>query len=160
MKKSVVVYYSFEGSTKKIAELIAKTTNSDIIVIEPLKELKSKGFSKYIWGGKDVVMGKKPPIKSIDTNFNDYDLIFLGSPTWVSTYAPPVKTFIDELKVSGKDIAYFYSHEGGHKKVVENTALAIEPKNNLIAFIDCMNVKTDYAKLEQNVMDWAEELTK
>lgn len=63
MSKVLILYYSFEGSTKKIAEYLANNLQVDIKRVEPVNELKSKGFSKFLWGGSQVIMKKTPEIK-------------------------------------------------------------------------------------------------
>ncbi|KOA18696.1 flavodoxin [Clostridium homopropionicum DSM 5847] len=73
MSKILVLYYSFEGSTKKIAEIIAKNIDAKLEEVKPVNELKSKGFSKFIWGGSQVIIGKKPKLLPIGVNLDDYD---------------------------------------------------------------------------------------
>lgn len=46
-------------------------------------------------------------------NIADYDIIFLGSPIWSGTIAPPVKTFLSGHDLSGKRIIPFVTHGGG-----------------------------------------------
>lgn len=58
LSKVLVAYYSFEGTTELIAKTIAEIAQADILSIKPVNELKSKGFSKYFWGGSQVFMKK------------------------------------------------------------------------------------------------------
>ncbi len=51
IRKTLVVYYSYEGSTRLIAETIADTLKADILTLKPLEEMTSKGFLKFF---KDV----------------------------------------------------------------------------------------------------------
>lgn len=51
MNSTLILYYSFEGSTKKISEFLASELELPIEQIKPVKDLSSKGFSKFIWGG-------------------------------------------------------------------------------------------------------------
>lgn len=60
--KKLVVFYSFEGNTKFLAEAIAKGIKADILELKPEKDLKTKGFFKYPLGGVQVVFGKKPKL--------------------------------------------------------------------------------------------------
>ena len=43
----------------------------------------------------------------------DYDIIFLGSPIWSGTIAPPVKAFLSGHDLSGKQVVPFVTHGGG-----------------------------------------------
>lgn len=53
------------------------------------------------------------PLKKKMGNIADYDIIFLGSPIWSGTIAPPVKTFLSGHDLSGKRIIPFVTHGGG-----------------------------------------------
>ena len=56
MSKKIIIFYSFEGNTKKVAEFLSKELNLVSEEIKPIKDLKSndKEFS-----GKKNVMPKK-----------------------------------------------------------------------------------------------------
>ena len=58
--KILIVYYSFEGNTKFIAEKIQENLSCDIVRLIPKKEIKTKGFMKFFWGGKQVFMKELP----------------------------------------------------------------------------------------------------
>jgi len=51
--KKPVVFYSFEGNTKLISESIAEAIGADLMEIKPQKEMRSKGFMKFVWGGRN-----------------------------------------------------------------------------------------------------------
>ena len=53
--KPLIVFYSFEGNTKLIAEKIAQTVDAEALELKPQKEIRTKGFMKYFWGGKQVL---------------------------------------------------------------------------------------------------------
>jgi flavodoxin len=110
--KSLVIYYSFEGNTKLIGDSIAKEINADVLVLKPEKEIQSKGFMKYFWGGKQVYMKEKPNLLPFDKNPNDYDTIFIGTPIWAWTYTPALSSFFDKVTLENKNIALFCTHGG------------------------------------------------
>lgn len=62
MSKPIILFYSFEGNTKRIAEFLEEELNIPCKQIKPKKDLSSKGFSKYIWGGSQVIIKKKPEL--------------------------------------------------------------------------------------------------
>ena len=53
--KILVVYHSYEGSTK----LIAGTSPNEMDII-PEREMASKGTMKFIWGESQAMIGRYP----------------------------------------------------------------------------------------------------
>lgn len=113
--KTAIVYYSMGGNTKLVAEKIAKQTEADIICIEPEKAYPDKGLRKFIWGGKSAVMGEKPQLLPYEFDAEKYERIIIGTPVWASSFAPPIRTFVEENKeaLKGKKIAVFTCFSGG-----------------------------------------------
>lgn len=158
MSKIIVVYYSFEGNTKSIAEFLAKDLSADILEVKPNKEIKSKGFGKYFWGGRQVIMGKKPELKPLSKNLDEYDIILVGTPIWAGTYAPPIKTLLEENYIEGKKVAYFYSHQGGPGKAVDKAKSVIQKKNTFIGYKDFLSPKENIESSSKEAKRWAEHI--
>jgi flavodoxin len=117
--KKLVVFYSLCGNTKLIAETISKAVNADILELEYKNKRKAKGILKYFFGGREVLKRIKPELLPFDKNPLDYDLIFIGSPVWGSTYAPPLRTFFTNNRLRDKNIAFFCCYGGSDKKVYD-----------------------------------------
>ncbi|SHK20373.1 Flavodoxin [Anaerobranca californiensis DSM 14826] len=152
MVKTLVIYYSFEGNTKFIAETIAEKLGADLLELKPEKELNSKGFMKYIWGGSQVVMGKMPKLQPLDKNPLDYDLLIIGTPVWAWSYTPPLNTFFNNVKITGKKIALFSCHGGQNAKTFEKMEKALEG-NEIIAkqdFFEPLRDKEENKKKAEN----------
>lgn len=113
--KTAIIYYSMGGNTKLAAEKIAKQIEADIISIEPEKAYPDKGLRKFIWGGKSAVMGEKPQLLPYEFDGEKYERIILGTPVWASSFAPPIRTFVEENKeaLKGKKLAVFTCFSGG-----------------------------------------------
>lgn len=157
-KKSLVVYYSYEGNTKLIAEAIKEITKSDIIELRPIKEMSSTGFMKYMWGGKNVFLRKKPNLEPFEKNPEDYDLLFIGTPVWVMTYAPPLRTFFSSVSLNNKEIGLFCCHEGGIGKTFERMGKAL-PGNIIIGTIDFNHPLHNNPEQQQlRAEEWAKSL--
>jgi multimeric flavodoxin WrbA len=45
--------------------------------------------------------------------FAEYDTIFVGSPNWWGTMAPPLLTFLSSYDFTGKKVIPFFTHGGG-----------------------------------------------
>ncbi|MDR1630601.1 MAG: flavodoxin [Oscillospiraceae bacterium] len=111
--KTLVVYYSLEGNTEFIAQQVADKSGADIFKLEPQKEFPKQGFKKYFWGGKSVIFGEKPPLKNTTPDLNLYDSIYIGTPVWSGSFAPPVNTFLSQNSFENKQISLFACHGGG-----------------------------------------------
>lgn len=115
MKKVAVIYYSMSGNTDYVAKHISENIDVDLIRIIPKKAYHDKGFKKFFWGGKSAVMGEKPALENYEFDDSKYDCIIIGTPVWASTFAPPIRTFINENKekLINKEIAICISYSGG-----------------------------------------------
>lgn len=111
--RTLVVYFSFDGNTKFIAEKIAESLSADIIELKTSKKYPTEGFCKYFWGGKSVIFGEKPKLTNERIDLDLYETIIIGTPVWASSFAPPIKSFISQYKIQDKRIALFASHGGG-----------------------------------------------
>jgi flavodoxin len=158
MSKILVLFYSYEGSTRKIAERIATSIDADIEEIKPVNEMKSKGFSKYVWGGSQVVMKKRPELMPLKVDLDQYDTILLGTPVWAGTFTPPIYSLLENGSLKNKKIACFYCHLGGADKAVARARAAIEKDNTLLSTYSCTNVPENYESQKDEVVSWAKEI--
>ncbi|MCD4827670.1 MAG: hypothetical protein K8Q99_07825 [Acholeplasmataceae bacterium] len=158
MKKAIILCYSFEGYTLQMATFIKENLNIDLHEIKPLDELKSKGFYKYIWGGRQVVFKKKPELKPFDIDFDAYDLIFLGSPIWAGTFAPAIRTILEDGIFKDKEVAYFYTHEGGAGKALVRGEKAINMFNSYIGSLSLLNHVKNLESNKNLIISWAHEM--
>lgn len=110
--KTLIVYYSRTGTTRKIAENISKALNADIEEIIDLKN--RKGIIGYIMAGRDAMKNRLTRIKPIDKKPSKYDLIIIGSPVWAWSLSAPVRTYVHQNKpyMKGKKFAYFCTMGG------------------------------------------------
>ncbi len=111
-KKVLVAYFSWGGNTKFIAEKIHSQVGGDIFRIEPVTPYPSD-YNETAYGvaKEQKDKGIHPPINNTDVS--PYDVIFVGTPAWWYTMAPPVMTFLAENNFEGKTIVPFITHGGG-----------------------------------------------
>jgi len=163
--KTAIIYFSLEGNTKYIAEIIAKELAADLIQLIPIKEYPIGKVSKFFWGGKSSTFKETPKLESYQFNPDSYELIILGTPIWAGTFVPPLRTFLRENKLTGKKVAMFACCSGGstekcfmqmEKELLDCTVLStlriIDPlkndnsKNNEIIVDFCEKLKTKLVK--------------
>lgn len=112
MSKTLIVYYTYTGHTKFIAENIAKKLNCDIVEIKP-KKAYSQDYDLIVEEYQNNESVKETPeIEEIKVDLKEYDKIIIGSPVWWYTIAPPIRTFLKENDLSGKTVIPFATNAG------------------------------------------------
>lgn len=102
--KNLIVYYSYEGNTEELVNAITQVIDADVLKLVPKKEKKSKSLFRFVWGEIQVYMTKTPKLEEYNIDLNKYNNIIIGSPCWFGSYAPPIKTFLNENKIENKNI--------------------------------------------------------
>ncbi len=114
--KTVIIYYSYTGTTKKYVEKMKELIDCDLVEIKPKKDIKSKGFASYITGGFQSMKKESPELMDYDFKRDDYDFFIFASPVWAYTYAPALRSFFEREEIKNKKVSYFYTHKGGPGK--------------------------------------------
>ena len=107
--KSVVLYFSATGTTKKIAERIAKESNSDIIEIIPKEEYKKEDldYNNDCRANREQNDSKARPEIKNTIDISKYDNIYLGYPIWWGTNPKIILTLLDTYDFTNKTIIPF-----------------------------------------------------
>lgn len=111
-KKALIVYLSRTNNTKAIAEIIQQKTGGKLVALElvtPYPENYKKIVDQV---ANENSTGYLPPLKTKIDHIGQYDLIFLGFPTWGMQLPPPMKSFLKDNDLSGKTIIPFNSNAG------------------------------------------------
>ena len=111
--QNLIVYYSRSGNTGKIADLIQQEVGGTIHEIVPETPYPRSYDATVDQAKVEIQAGYKPPLKSTLDSVEAYDTVFVGSPNWWSTIAPPVATFLSQHDLSGKTVVPFCTHGGG-----------------------------------------------
>ena len=106
---SVVLYFSATGTTKKIAEKIAKEANSDIIEIIPKEEYKKEdlNYNNDCRANREQNDSKARPEIKNTIDISKYDTIYLGYPIWWGTNPKIILTLLDTYDFTNKTIIPF-----------------------------------------------------
>ena len=112
--KVAVVYYSQSkvGNTAIVAKWIAKHTGGELVPIETVEAYPDAYGETLKAAKKDMENGGTRAIKSVPP-LDGYDVVFIGSPIWYGTYAPPVAEFFKTHSFAGKTVVPFCTHGGG-----------------------------------------------
>lgn len=111
-KKPLIVYYSWGGNTRDMAERIQVLTGADIFVLTTVNPYPKEYRPTTEQARRELDSGYRPPLSNAINNLADYDTIFIGSPNWWGTLAMPFFTFLEEHSMAGKTLIPFMTHEG------------------------------------------------
>ena len=154
-KKILVVYFSLQGNTRKAAEAIHTITGGDIAEIISLEDYRRPDVEDD--AKRQIEQGYMPAIRKLAVNPRDYDIIFVGSPVWWFTLAPPVKRFLHDTDLKGKRVVPFCTCISDYGHVFDDfrkncTGADIAPGLNMFDF-----ELTDRAALEGKLRKWINE---
>jgi flavodoxin len=114
MKKQILIaYYSHSGNTREIAKLIQQQVGGTLCEIQPEVPYPTSYDAVVEQAKKEIQDGFRPVLKARPEYIELYDTVFIGSPNWWSTIAPPIVTFLSECDLSGKTVLPFCTHGGG-----------------------------------------------
>lgn len=109
----LIVYFSWGGNTKGIAEEIQSQTGADLFEIQ-LQEPYSTDYNTVLdQAQRDQNKQARPKLSTHVKNLSKYDTILLGYPNWWASIPMPIASFLEEYDFSGKNIIPFCSHGGG-----------------------------------------------
>ena len=116
MNKTLVVYFSASGTTRKIAEMIAEVGDFSLYEITPkelytsddLNWMNKKSRSSVEMSNKKI----RPEITDTDAHIKEYDTIILGFPIWWYVAPTIMNTFLEKYDFSGKKIVLFATSGG------------------------------------------------
>lgn len=127
---TLVVFFSAEGTTAKIAREFADKIGADIFEIVP-KEPYTKADIKYINPlarcNREQIGGKDVPVLGKIENFDQYDTVYIGFPIWYGQAPRVVHTFCKEYDWNAKKIHVFATSGGsGIGKTAQKLAPSVE----------------------------------
>ncbi|WP_440905660.1 flavodoxin family protein [Catenovulum sp. SX2] len=102
--QTAVIVFSRSGNTGALAQHIADKTNADIY------EIFAKDYELGIPGWLSALADARSNIASItpkQIELGRYDTVYLGSPIWLYSPAPPIWQFAKDNNFTGKDVVLF-----------------------------------------------------
>jgi len=124
--KSAVIYYSYSGHTKKIAEELAATESAEIAEINDVK--RPGKLKAYISGCFAAMRGKAWPVKPLDVDLQEYNRLILLAPIWAGN-PPPAFNAMLELLPNGKTVAVKMVSGSGKSSCKDRLEAVIKAKD-------------------------------
>jgi len=148
--KTLVTFFSAEGTTKKVGEEFAEAIGADVFEIipeVPYTAADLKWTNPLARCNREKLGNKDVRVQGNVENFEQYDTVYIGFPIWYAAAPNVVNTFCKGYDWTGKKV-YAFATSGGSG--IGKTAEKLEPFVNGAAVVE--------AKLVQNateLKEWA-----
>lgn len=111
--RTAVVYFSRSGNTALAARHIAHRLDAQLFRLDAPNY--APGLPGLAYALKDATLLKErqdalPEITPAKIDLTPFDILWLGSPIWLYSPAPPIWAFIENSDFSGKRVILFNTH--------------------------------------------------
>ena len=138
--KTLLVYYSYTGNVKSIANDFLKTVDADVLEVLPAQEGLKYEADNYAIGSALIKAIRDnpdkaesyPEIKSYKIDLEQYSNIVIATPLWWSNMAAPMQTFLfqEGNKLTNKNIMLIVSSaSSGISSVIDDAKRLVNKKN-------------------------------
>lgn len=111
--RPLIVSYSYSGNTHQIAQGLQAMTGGDWCEIHPWQPYPMAFPELLEQVKREVQSGYHPRLLPLTCSPRPYPVIFVGSPNWCGTIAPPLASWLYKNDLAGRIILPFCSHCGG-----------------------------------------------
>lgn len=142
-----------KGSLRAVADMIQAQTGGTLFSIQTSVDYPGDGGALIDYAAEEQEEDARPELTSHIENPDDYDVIFIGYPTWWYDMPQALYSFFDEYDFSGKTIIPFNVHNGSRFSGTIETIQDLEPDAEVIT--DGFTVsERDVAGAAGDVADW------
>ena len=125
-KKILIAYFSWGGTTQKVAENIQRLTGGDLFRIEPATPYPTEYTPCTEVARKERDENARPAMVGDVNKMDDYDIVFIGCPVWWHTAPMIISTFAERYQFKGKTVIPFCTYAATYrdetlKKIVDLT---------------------------------------
>ena len=154
--KSLVVYFSATGNTKRASEIIARETGSTLFEIQPQQPYTQDDLDYLDDGSRSVKEHEDPTIRPAIENevaeWDSYETIFLGYPIWWGEAPNIVYTFVENHDFTGKRVIPFCTSASSGVGVSDEHLAKAAGKGNWLG-----GTRFSGGISEKDLVDWAKK---
>ncbi|WP_224490080.1 flavodoxin family protein [Robertkochia flava] len=129
--KMLIVYVSRTNNTKVLAEMIQNEVGGNLMELELVTPYPDNYLDMVRQVSEENTTGFLPPLKD-HPDIDDYNLIFIGFPTWDMQMPPPMKSFLQHNAFEGKTLVPFNTHGGYGVGSGFNTVRSLCPRSTVL----------------------------
>lgn len=132
-KNILIVYLSRTSNTRAVAEIIRHEVGGTMVPIELEKPYPVDYNATVQQVARENETGYLPPLKTKIDRIDQYDVVFVGFPTWGMQLPPPIKSFLREYDLKGKTVIPFNTNGGYGVGSSFRTVSELCPQSTVVA---------------------------
>lgn len=113
--KILVAYFSWGGTTQRMAQEIVRQTGADLFRIEPVVPYPTEYTPCTEVAREEKDNNARPAIAATVKNWADYDTVFIGCPVWWWTTPMIICTFAESYDFKGKTVVPFCTYAATYR---------------------------------------------
>ena len=127
-KKVLVAYFSYSGTTQRVANELSAEIGADLFEITP----QTPYSNVYLGSNMELRRGERPSLADTVTDMEQYDVVFIGYPVWFHATPVPINTFLESYDLNGKLIIPFCT--SGSSDISETMPTFLDSCDNLAVY--------------------------
>lgn len=144
------------GNNQYFAQVIQEATGADVFRIEPATPYPTDHSTLVDQASEEQDTDARPAIRDRISDFDDYDVVFVGYPIWWSDLPQIMYTFFDTYDFSGKTMIPFNTHGGSGWAGTLSTIAEMEPNATMLDGLSISRNSIQDAR--QEIIDWVDSL--
>ena len=114
--KTLVVFFSRTGNTRRLARQIAVAIDAEI---EEITDRTNRhGIIGYLRSGKEATLRRRTEIAPAAHDPSGFDLVIIGTPVWGASLSSPVRTYLGTHEAELPAVAFFCTLGGSGSRRV------------------------------------------
>jgi flavodoxin len=110
MSKTLIVYHSRSGYTRRVAQALARRLGADLDEIRIVQPMN--GAMGYLMCAIEAIAGLTPALRPLRKDPADYELVVVGTPVWFWSPASPVRSWLMQHGRLRGRVAFFCTMGG------------------------------------------------
>ena len=152
--KILVAYFSWGGTTQRMAQEIVRQTGADIFRIEPVVPYPTDYTEFTEVAQEEKNNNARPTIADEVENWEKYDTVFIGCPVWWWTTPMIICTFAESYNFDGKTVVPFCTYASTYRDETLARIVELTPDADHLTGEGLTSGRIN----EQNISSWLKEI--
>ncbi|PWL58722.1 MAG: hypothetical protein DBY35_12285 [Bacteroidales bacterium] len=153
--KILVAYFSWGGTTRRMAQQIAEQTGGTLFEIEPVNPYPTEYTRCTEVALEERDSDARPAIKGSVEDMDSYDIVFIGCPVWWHTAPMIINTFTESYDFKGKTVVPFCTYASTYRDETLQKIVTLTPDASHLSGLGLTGSGVANAN---NVAEWLKEI--